>query len=223
MTTPAAELGGAERVRARRTTQQLVHDVLRESILSGEVPAGSRLIQDDVAVQFNVSRIPVREALLQLEAEGLIRMEAHRGARVVVPSIAEIRENLSIRKLLLLPTVRQAVPLLSEGHLAHLRRVLAESDHKAGAGSSGGSHAEFYGAILAPIDSPRLVRTILQMEREIERFCQGKGELRGHAAIVEACEARDGGRAAGLIERHMERFTDAAIAHLVRAGAPEDD
>ncbi len=223
MSTEVPELDGAERVRTRQTTQQLVHDVLRESILSGQVEAGARLIQDEIATQFRVSRIPVREALLQLQAEGLIVMEAHRGARVVVPSIAEIRENLEIRKLLLLPTVRASVPLLSDDHLIDLRRILDESDRPTSSGSSGGSHAEFYTAILAPVDSPQLIRLIVQMERQIERFCQGKGELRGHTQIVEACEARDGGRAAGLIERHMERFTDAAISHLLglRPEAPD--
>ena len=123
--------------------------------------------------------------------------------------------HLEIRKLLLLPTVRAAVPLLSDEDLAALRRILEGTDEPSGSGSSGGSHAEFYAAILAPVDSPQLIRLIVQMERQIERFCQGKGELRGHTQIVEACEARDGTRAAGLVERHMERFTDAAIAHLL--------
>jgi DNA-binding transcriptional MocR family regulator len=61
-------LEGASAVQRRRTTQELVFEFLRDAILSGRLRGGSRLVQDRIAVELNVSRVPVREALLQLES-----------------------------------------------------------------------------------------------------------------------------------------------------------
>ncbi len=171
MTALSAEaLSGAELVRTRRTTQQLVHDLLREGILTGRIAAGARLIQDELAAQFSVSRVPVREALLQLEAEGLIRMEAHRGARVVTPSPREIEENLEIRKLLLIPSVERAVPLLSQDQVHALQSIVERGSREDAPDRGGAMHAAFYAAMLAPLEQRKLVELVVRLEREIERF-----------------------------------------------------
>jgi DNA-binding GntR family transcriptional regulator len=216
-------LDGADRLRTRRTTQQLVHEVLREGILSGDMPAGSRLIQDEIAARFNVSRVPVREALLQLEAEGLIRMEAHRGARIIAPSLDEIRENLAIRKLLMIPSVREAVPLLTDEHLRDLEAIVRRRDNDHDGTRRGDHHAEFYAAMLRPVERPRLVELVVRLEREIERFCQSTKPLAGHSDILDACRARDGEHAASLVERHMEWFTQRALASLSELTATAAD
>ena len=63
-----------------KTRTQLVVETLREKILSGEIKAGQPLRQAALADELNVSRIPIREALLQLEGEGLVAFEPHKGA-----------------------------------------------------------------------------------------------------------------------------------------------
>jgi DNA-binding GntR family transcriptional regulator len=213
-------LSGADLVRTRRTTQQLVHDVLHEAILSGHVQAGARLIQDDLAAQFKVSRVPVREALLQLEAEGLIKMEAHRGARVSTPTLAEIEENLEMRKLLLIPSVERAVPLLTDAQIDTLQSIVGSAGREDAAELGGTSHANFYAAMLAPLDRPKLVEMVVRLEREIERFCvPGGNALPGHDEIMTAVRARDGRQTAALVKRHMEHYTDAALQAIRRASA----
>ena len=75
-----------------KTRTQLVAEAIREKILSGEIKAGEPLRQAALAEELNVSRIPVREALLQLEAEGLVNFEAHKGATATQLSADQIDE-----------------------------------------------------------------------------------------------------------------------------------
>jgi len=72
-----------------RTLSAAIAEHLRQEILDGQHAAGTQLRQDALAERFQVSRIPVREALFQLEAEGLLRMEPHRGAIVSSFSVEE--------------------------------------------------------------------------------------------------------------------------------------
>lgn len=65
-----------------KTRTQLVEEAIRTQILKGELKTGQPLRQDALAKEFNVSRIPVREALVQLEAQGLVSFEPHKGATV---------------------------------------------------------------------------------------------------------------------------------------------
>jgi len=77
-----------------------VAESLRERILDGEFKAGFPLRQDALASEFGVSRIPIREALMQLEAEGLIKIHPHRGAIVSELSTEEVQELFALRALL---------------------------------------------------------------------------------------------------------------------------
>ena len=73
---------------SKRSAPELVRDGLRDAILAGSIGEGTQLRQDQLAEQFGMSRIPVREALRQLEAEGLVKIEPNKGAIVTSLSIA---------------------------------------------------------------------------------------------------------------------------------------
>src|SRR5262245_24385406 len=94
MTTSAITdaLGPVDGSATRQTAPQAVADALREAILSGALPGGSRLIQSSLANHFGVSSTPVREALRQLAAEGLVQFDSYRGAVVFTPSAEEIED-----------------------------------------------------------------------------------------------------------------------------------
>jgi DNA-binding GntR family transcriptional regulator len=79
------------------TSADFVADELRRRIITGELAAGARLRQTEVANQFAVSTTPVREALASLAREGFVRRDPHRGVVVFRPTLAEIRENYEIR------------------------------------------------------------------------------------------------------------------------------
>ena len=87
-------------LKQHRTLASAVADRLREQILSSAYPAGTQLRQDALAASFGVSRIPVREALFQLEAEGLLQMVPHKGAVVTELSPEEVNDIFDLRVML---------------------------------------------------------------------------------------------------------------------------
>lgn len=111
-----------------KTRTQVVVEALRAQILSGEIKAGEPLRQAALAEQFNVSRIPVREALLQLEAEGLVNFEPHKGATATEISPALIDELFELRALLEADLLARSIPLLTEQDLQLAAQKLAQLD-----------------------------------------------------------------------------------------------
>jgi DNA-binding GntR family transcriptional regulator len=208
-------LDGAAAVRERRTTQELVVDFLRDAILSGRLHGGARLVQDEIAAELNVSRVPVREALLQLEAEGLVRMQAHRGASVVWLSPEEVYELFELRALLVADAVRRAVPRLADDQVTRLEQIERREARESNmAARSRLTHA-FYATLLERLDRPRQRALIDKLEREGERYLEPLTRPHlGHDAIVEACRARDAARAADLVRQHLEQVGERAVARL---------
>src|SRR5713226_9598152 len=80
-----------------RSIEEVVTTALRDAILSGELRPGERLLQEPLAEQLRVSRIPLRDALRRLEAEGLVRIGPRRGAEVASLTPADVREIYGIR------------------------------------------------------------------------------------------------------------------------------
>src|SRR5579883_1589456 len=103
----------ADALARHRTTPGLVADVLREAILTGILKAGQPLRQEDISAQFGLSRSPVREALRQLEGEGLVKLYPHRGAVVAEFPLSELWELCEIRIPLETTAIRLAMPHLT--------------------------------------------------------------------------------------------------------------
>lgn len=99
---------------------------LRDEILSGAIPSGTRLGEAELAGRLSVSRTPIREALTRLAAEGLVEMQPNRGARVASWSSEQLREIFELRLRLEPYAVRQAVPNLGAGQIAELDALAAE-------------------------------------------------------------------------------------------------
>ena len=96
----------------RDTTAKVVAERLREEIQHGVLAPGTRLRQNDVAQRFGVSTTPVREAFAQLQAEGLVRIDPHRGAVVFHPTVEDVLEFYEIREALESLAVSHAIPQL---------------------------------------------------------------------------------------------------------------
>ena len=108
-----------------RTLAGIVVDRLREQILSNAYPAGTQLRQDALAASFSVSRIPVREALIQLEAEGLVRMIPHKGAVVTELSREEVNDVFDLRVLLETRLFRDSIGRLDDTDFAVIDTIQA--------------------------------------------------------------------------------------------------
>src|SRR6185369_14858007 len=108
----------------RQSLTSAVADKLREEIIRGTIPEGAQLRQDAIAARYHVSRIPVREALRQLDAEGLIAIVPNRGAVVPALSPEDIEELFAIRALLEPEVLKQSIPHLTEEDLSQAEAIL---------------------------------------------------------------------------------------------------
>src|SRR5437764_15354506 len=108
----------------RQSLTSAVADKLREEIIRGTIPEGAQLRQDAIAMQYHVSRIPVREALRQLDAEGLITIVPNRGAIVPALSPTDIEELFTIRALLEPEILKLSIPRLTQSDLAEAEAIL---------------------------------------------------------------------------------------------------
>ncbi|WP_433377730.1 GntR family transcriptional regulator [Streptosporangium sp. CA-115845] len=107
----------------RQGGESLSHFVtraVREAIVGGQLAPGERIPQEQIATALDVSRIPVREALRQLESEGLVHLTPNSFARVAKLDIAEVSEIYLMRERLEPLAIELSMPGLTEGHLRHL-------------------------------------------------------------------------------------------------------
>jgi len=104
-------------------TSRRVADYLREAILSGEIRPGERIRQEEVAARFGTSRLPVREALRILEAEGLTEHEANKGARVPLLDQREVDVIYQMRERLEPLALAESIPHLTEDDFRRLEQI----------------------------------------------------------------------------------------------------
>src|SRR5215471_11992317 len=116
----------APRIDERRALVDRLAAALRARVLSGDLPSGTRLRQEALAVEFGVSRTPVREALRQLQASGLVDLEPNRGARVRRLSPREIRDAYEVRAELEGLAAELAATRIRHSQLDRLRKAQAE-------------------------------------------------------------------------------------------------
>src|SRR5262245_38066630 len=128
MTRTALKFGSSSSATGHLTKQQFVYATLRESILRCELGPGTRLVIDDLARQFHVSIIPVREALRLLQSEGLVLSVAHVGATVAPISSASVVEVFTLLEGLETVAGRVVAEKGSETDLAVLSDFVAEMD-----------------------------------------------------------------------------------------------
>lgn len=109
-----------------KTRTQLVVEEIRERILQGDIKAGEPLRQAALAQELNVSRIPIREALVQLEAEGLVKFEPHKGATAAEISVKQVDEVFELRALLEAELLAYSIPNLTSDDIDEAGRVVDE-------------------------------------------------------------------------------------------------
>ncbi|PSN19964.1 hypothetical protein C7271_04580 [filamentous cyanobacterium CCP5] len=114
-----------------RTTQANVVEYLRRAILSGELPPGTRLVQAELADILQVSVTPIREALWELNSQGLVDLDAFRGAVVHTPTLAELEELFEVRMALLPVSVRRGVQHHTPQQLDQAEVILAQMETEA--------------------------------------------------------------------------------------------
>lgn len=127
-----------------RTKEEQVADFLREGIISGQFPRGTRLKQVDIAEKLKTSITPVREALKLLAAEGYLTGSSYKGATVVPFDVSQSTEILTLRMLLEAQLVRSAVEKLQTSDIDKLRALAAEFEAAAKSQDSSAARAINY-------------------------------------------------------------------------------
>ena len=196
---------------------QIVRSV-RDDILNGVLPPGIQIRQEALAGQFGVSRVPVREALRQLETEGLVTTELHKGAFVSSRTLEEIVEMLDVRIALETRALKLAIPNLTREILAKARKILDTYDHSDEPQEWRDLNLSFHLTLYTACNRPRLVKMIEDVQLMNSHFMRtyisatvGRtGAQAEHREILNACAAGDSRRALRLLETHIEH-TRAAL------------
>ena len=210
---PAPPTGEHELLPRGRSAAQLAYDYVKARLLDGRFAGGTLLSENEIAQRLDVSRTPVRQAFVQLEAEGLLELYPRRGALVVPISPSEAEDVLEARMLIEQHAARRAAsagPALAEalrGHIADQERALED-----GAGFAWADR-RFHHALVESAGNQLLTRQYDSLRDRHQRIAAATvaGDparigrfIAEHREIVAALEAGDGDRAAELLGTHLQ-------------------
>ena len=200
----------------RRILMDDVVDAVREAILSGRITAGERLIEDDLARMLDVSRGPIRQALFQLQQEGLVVHQTHRGATVATTSREDIAEIYSLRTALERLAVEHACARATPEDLAPLEAILVlfQSTPRESITRKkvAGYDIDFHDALFRAAHHRRLYRAWEGLRSQVMVFLLLRDALpddyldswhRDHANLLDVVRRRDAAAATGAIESHI--------------------
>jgi DNA-binding GntR family transcriptional regulator len=199
--------------------------LLREEILAGSLQAGDRIHLEDAAARFEMSPIPIREALRMLASEGLVIPLPQRGYRVTAATVDDLNDTYRLRLMLDPMAVRLAVASFDEDSRTYLRACfgrLVESYRHYEWTSHRVHHRNFHFAIYTRCGSPWLLRLVSMLWENSDRYQRlstaGRGtpaeRLEEHRGIMEATLAGDPEEAAQRMEDHL-RLTYRTVQGLL--------
>ncbi|GFM66559.1 GntR family transcriptional regulator [Pseudomonas cichorii] len=200
----------------------VIEEKLRNAIIDGSLPSGTALRQQELATLFGVSRMPVREALRQLEAQSLLRVETHKGA-VVAPLITEDAvDAYGLRILLESQALRLSIPLLDAEDLATARRCIEALEVETDYSKMGTLNRLFHMALYAKTPNKRLMRLVEEGLNEEERFLRfnlssmGLGKLSqdDHWELLRLAEEKAVEEIVGALQNHLNRGVKAITQYL---------
>ncbi|WP_170467844.1 GntR family transcriptional regulator [Ruegeria arenilitoris] len=194
------------------TIADSIYQNLSQKIITGELLAGEKLRQDHIARAFNTSHVPVREALLRLEAHGLAQSEPRRGMRVTALDPAEVREVIEMRVALESLALQHSVQNMSPGAIKLADEARIACDAAQTMPDWEARNRAFHRAILTPCGLPRLLHAIddlhIASARHLFAHWRPKWVQRAdsdHAAIVQALKRKDTTTAVSILTRHIRR------------------
>ncbi|MBD2460100.1 GntR family transcriptional regulator [Oscillatoria sp. FACHB-1407] len=208
------------------STSKLVVEILREAIVSGVFKAGEPLRQDTIAAELGTSKIPIREALRQLEAEGLVKFIANRGAVVSEMSLPEMVEMFELRILLECRAIELAVPNLTAETFIRAEQIIEAAEVETNIAQWGELNWQFHSVLYLPASRPHLLSILEKIYTNSDRYVRlhislTQAQTRSqaeHRAILEACKQRDSETAKQLLTSHLELAKTRLIGHLSETG-----
>lgn len=214
------------------TAQEAVLTELRRLIATGRLRPGEQIVQDALALELGVSRVPLREALKILEGEGQVTYLAHRGYFVTQLSLTDLLEVYRIREILEAEAVRVAVPQMTTEDVDRLEEAEREVQAAARAAdviTMTQANRRFHFALIEACGLPRLVRIIrllwdaTEVYRSVYYTQPHNRELveAEHRGLVAAVKGGDVERALKILDEHRHHAV-AALRPVLEQGAPAE-
>lgn len=207
----------------RKSIVESIADRLRARIVANELPEGDTLRQEAIAEAYAVSRMPVREALRQLEAEGLVVFELNKGAVVSRLRVSEVEELFDLRRLIECDLIERAAPKATEDDFLECRRHLEASELAYADGDVrrwGELNWAFHEALYKPAGRDRSLSLSQMLNLNTDRYVRIQLSLEhaalgrateDHQGLLDAYEKGDGKLAARLLARHLNTARDALV------------
>lgn len=204
-------------------TDQIVTEV-RRRIVAGELPEGTPLRQERLSAELGVSRVPLREAIRQLEAEGLVTTELHKGTIVSSLSLGEIEELFEIRVQLETWLFGLAIPHMTEADHRDAEAIIAEASAVDAVHGWGELNWRFHAALYRQSGRTLALRLLKTVHDNANRYinlqlavaADVEHELVDHRRLLAFARIRDARGGTELLRSHIERVAQNLIAAIDR-------
>ena len=208
-----------------RPIREIAYDILKKAIITGEIPAGERIVETDYADRLHISRTPLREALRKLERDGLVEYVIRRGVVVRAFTTEDVEQIYTIRNALEMLTLPYIIENATPEDIAALREKLAVMDKLQAVDDVEGLSPlarEFHTSLTAISRKNRILRVIEGQDEYIRRFSamairQESRRVSAHEEhhrLVDYVEQKDLGHFEALMRSHIERSKENCLAAL---------
>lgn len=217
-------------IESPKSRKDVVLQLLRRGIAEGLLSPGERIDADEIAARLGCSRMPVRDALKELEAEGLVECFHSRSTRVSALAPDDIEQIFAIRLALERLALSRAVANVTADELATLTALLDDMDDAPDLKRWLELNERFHAVINAASRWPRLVAEIEKLRRNIGRYLRARAHKDGlpalqqqHRDLLAALRSRDAPRALAVLDEHLMRTARVLMSEgSLRAPANEN-
>jgi DNA-binding GntR family transcriptional regulator len=208
-----------------QTTSSAVTQLLRQSLDRGRWASGAPLRQEEIAAELGVSRVPVREALFQLQAEGLVQVIPNKGVYVRSISACDLRELFRLRCLIETDVLGDAIPLHTPATVNRVETIQAALDKAHSVADWIAGDREFHEALYAPAQRPESMAIVRRLRSQVDRYyfarlkpsTRAQGWHQEHHALIRAVKRRDAKTATRVLQAHLADTERSALAALPAA------
>lgn len=215
--------GTFELAEESKPIRDIAYDRLKHAIITGELPAGARIVETTYAEQLHISRTPLREALRKLERDGLVEYVLRHGVVVRAFTVADIEEIFTIRNAMMMLILPSVVEHVTAQDIAELRMLLSEMDvaqKEEDADALASFNRAFHSKIEHLTDKKRILRVIDDQEEYILRFSaitiasivRRSKAHQEHHQMVDLLERHDLEGLEKLMEHHLEESKQTCLA-----------
>lgn len=201
-------------------------ETLRARIITGDLPGGTRLNQAELADELGVSRIPVRDALQALAAEGFVTLGGRAGATVTELSVADLQELYELREAVEPVAARLGTPNLGRAQLLRMQSHQADMETATDDLAWLEANTAFHGVLYERLGRPRMVRLVENLRRQTDRYLRLHLAVIGntehlhaeHRRILDAASRGDAPAAEALTRAHLETSHEFILRYLLELG-----